>query len=80
MLASASGYPVRKTSSSISSKLVAARPRDLEDAEKLLLLYGSSLDIPRIRRIVQEFAEALEDVARVQALERLLCSTGLGPP
>jgi hypothetical protein len=61
-------------------KFVAARPRDLEDAERLLLLYGASLDISRIRRIVREFAEALEDVARVQALERLLCNTGLGPP
>lgn len=58
-------------------KLVAARPRDLEDVERLLLLYGGSLDVPRIRRIVREFAEALEDVARLEALERLLRATGL---
>jgi hypothetical protein len=59
-------------------KLVAARPRDLDDAEKLLLLYGGSLDVPRIRRVVREFAEVLEDPARLEALERLLRATGLG--
>jgi hypothetical protein len=61
-------------------KLVAARPRDLEDAERLLLLYGGSVDVPRIRRAVREFAEALEDVSRVEALERLLRATGLEQP
>jgi hypothetical protein len=61
-------------------KLVAARPRDLEDAEKLLLLYGRSLDVPRIRRVVREFAEALEDLSRIEALERLLRATGLERP
>jgi hypothetical protein len=61
-------------------KLVAARPRDLDDVEKLLLLYGGSLDIARIRRIIREFAEVLEDPARLEALERLLRATGLEHP
>jgi hypothetical protein len=51
-----------------------------EEAIRCGLLYGSSLDIPHIRRIVREFAEALEEVARVQTLDRLLCATGLGRP
>jgi hypothetical protein len=43
-------------------KLVAARPRDLEDAEK-----------------VGEFADALQDAGRVDALKQRLKSTGLEP-
>lgn len=53
-------------------KLVAARPRDLDDAEKLLLLHGDAMDLVRVRRIVTEFADALEDASKVENLERLL--------
>lgn len=58
-------------------KLAAARPRDLDDAEALLLMYGPALDVGRIRRIVREFAEALEDRTRIDELARLLRRTGL---
>ena len=73
------GVPIRlpRPEDLIIYKLVAARPRDLDDVEKLLLLYGGSLDIARIRRIIREFAEVLEDPARLEALERLLRATGL---
>jgi len=73
------GVPIRlpRPEDLIIYKLVAARPRDLDDAEKLLLLYGGSLDIARIRRVIREFAEVLEDPARLEALERLLRATGL---
>jgi len=60
-------------------KLVAARPRDLDDAETLLLLHGRTLDVPRIRRLVRAFAEALDDSTRPEALERLLRRAGLAP-
>ena len=60
-------------------KLVAARPRDLDDVERLLLLHGASLDLPRIVATVREFADVLEDPGRVDALERLLKKTGLRP-
>jgi Nucleotidyltransferase of unknown function (DUF6036) len=60
-------------------KLVAARPRDLDDVERLLLLHGPSLDVERIVATVREFADALEDTGRVDALERLLKKTGLWP-
>lgn len=58
-------------------KLVAARPRDLDDAEKLLLLHGPALDVGRIRRVVREFAEVLDDRSRPEALDRLLRQAGL---
>ena len=58
-------------------KLVASRPRDLDDAEKLLLLHGSGLDVERVRRVVRDFATILEDAERPKALERLLDLAGL---
>jgi hypothetical protein len=58
-------------------KMVASRPRDLEDVERLLLLYGSALDIARIRETVGQFAAALEDRSRLENLERLLRQAGL---
>ena len=60
-------------------KLVAARPRDLDDVERLLLVHGASLDVRRIVATVREFAEALEDPGRLDALDRLLKKTGLHP-
>lgn len=53
-------------------KLVAARPRDLEDAEKLLLLYGSQLDLARVRDIIGQFADALEDPGRLEMWDSMV--------
>ena len=60
-------------------KLVASRPKDLDDAEKLLSLHAEALDIERIRRVVGEFAEILEDLERPKILEALLRRSGLSP-
>lgn len=60
-------------------KLVAARPRDLDDVERLLLLHGASLDLRRIVATLREFADALEDRGRLEVLDRLLTKTGLRP-
>ena len=53
-------------------KLVASRPRDIEDAEKLILLYASEIDVGRIRKILREFCSVLEDEERLKTLDRLL--------
>jgi hypothetical protein len=58
-------------------KLVASRPRDLDDVAKLLALYGRRLDLDRVRRVVGEFADALEDSERPATLARLLQQAGL---
>jgi hypothetical protein len=58
-------------------KLVASRPRDLEDAEGLLVLHAASIDVARLRATVHQFAELLEDTERPRALQRLLEKTGL---
>lgn len=53
-------------------KLVASRPRDIEDAETLLLLHGKSIDLPRITEVLRQFCEALEDDERLNTLAQLL--------
>lgn len=58
-------------------KLVASRPRDIEDAEGLLVLHGASINLERVRRIVAEFAAALDDEERPRTLERLIAKGGL---
>jgi len=57
-------------------KLVAARPRDLDDAEALLIAHGAEIDVARLRRVIGEFAEALEDPGRIAVLETLLARAG----
>ena len=58
-------------------KVIASRPRDLEDAEGLLILHGAAMDLDRARHIVKQFAAALDDAERPQTLERLIRQSGL---
>jgi len=58
-------------------KLVASRPRDVDDAEGLLLLHGTGMDLARVRKIVGELSSLLDDSERPKALERLIERTGL---
>jgi predicted nucleotidyltransferase len=67
--------PVARAEDLVIYKAVAARPRDLEDLEGLLLLHGPCLDLARVRRIVGEFAAALDDPRRLEALERAIHRT-----
>ncbi len=53
-------------------KAVAWRDRDRSDIERLLLLHGPSIDLERVRRIVAEFAEALEEPQRLAELDALI--------
>ncbi len=50
------------------------------DAEKLLNLHGKVIQIARVRRIVQQFCDVLEDKARLEALDQLLRRLGLQSP
>ncbi|HEX4454751.1 MAG TPA: nucleotidyltransferase [Kofleriaceae bacterium] len=52
-------------------KAVAWRPHDQQDVERLLALYGSRIDLDRIRRYVTAFGEALE-IDRIAALDALI--------
>jgi hypothetical protein len=58
-------------------KLVAARPRDLDDAERLPALHGRKMDLARVSRVIRRFCDILEDASRVDHLHDLLARAGL---
>jgi hypothetical protein len=53
-------------------KFVAWRDRDKDDIERLLLLYAKKIDLARIRGLVREFAEVLDDPKRVEEFEAMV--------
>jgi predicted nucleotidyltransferase len=53
-------------------KTVAFRPQDQQDIERLLTLHGGKIDLDRIRRIVNEFAQAIDEPERLAAFERIV--------
>ncbi len=53
-------------------KAVAFRPQDQQDIERLLTLYRDDIDLNRVRRLVHEFAEALEEPDRLSQFEQLI--------
>ncbi|HEY7698332.1 MAG TPA: nucleotidyl transferase AbiEii/AbiGii toxin family protein, partial [Vicinamibacteria bacterium] len=58
--------PVAQAEDLIVYKMVAFRPRDIDDAEKLLNLHGGGIRIARVRRLVEQFCEVLDDRARIE--------------
>ena len=52
-------------------KLIAHRNRDLDDAERLLLLHRKSIDLARVRLVLGQFAEALDGPDRLRTLATL---------
>jgi hypothetical protein len=53
-------------------KAVAFRPQDQQDIERLLVLHRSNVDLARVRRVVGEFAAALDDTQRMDDLEKII--------
>lgn len=53
-------------------KFVAWRDRDKDDIERLLLLYAKKIDLARVRGLVREFSEVLEDPQRVEEFEAMV--------
>jgi hypothetical protein len=53
-------------------KMVAARARDLEDVEQLLAARGSEVDLDRVRSVIEEFSEVLEDSTRMTLFENII--------
>jgi hypothetical protein len=64
--------PVAAADDLIVYKTVAWRDRDRADVERLLRLHGATLDLARIRGLVAEFAEAIEEPGRIQEFEQLV--------
>lgn len=58
-------------------KVIAARPRDIDDAEKLLLLHKRRVSSKGMRATVAGFDDALETSDRSELLEQLFRKTGV---
>jgi hypothetical protein len=58
-------------------KAVAWRDRDREDIERLFLLHGPKMNLERLRSLVAQFSEALDEPERVPVFEEMLRRAGL---
>lgn len=64
--------PVAVVQDLVVYKAVAWRERDRADIERLLRSHAREIDLAYVRRIVAEFAGALDEPERVAGLERLI--------
>jgi hypothetical protein len=64
--------PVITVDDLIVAKILAGRPKDLEDVRGLLRIHGSDVDLERIRRILRLLEEALSQSDLLPALESIL--------
>jgi len=69
--------PIVSAEDLVVYKAVAWRDRDRSDLEELLALHGSAMNLERVRRLVREFAELLDDPGRVAEFEELVSRAGL---
>ena len=70
--------PVATAEDLVIYKAVAWRDRDRADIERLVVRHGRTMDLARVRRIVQELSNALDEPERVPAFEALI-DRALGP-
>jgi len=69
--------PLAQPEDLVIYKAVAWRDRDRADIERLLRIHDG-IDIARVRRRVEQFAEALDEPERVREFDRLLGRSGRG--
>ena len=53
-------------------KALAWRDRDRSDVERLIVLYGKEMNLQKVRDMMVQFAEILEEPQRVQEFDRLV--------
>ena len=70
--------PVATPEDLVIYKALAWRDQDRSDIERLLVLYGSRIDLVRVRSFVEQFAEILQEPERVPEFEALV-GRALGP-
>ncbi len=64
--------PVASAEDLINMKLLAGRPRDLEDVAAVARIHRDALDVPRIREALRLLEDALDRADLVSELERIL--------
>ncbi len=67
--------PVITPDDLIVTKVLAGRPKDLEDVRELLRQQGVSLDLDRIRRLLSALEAALDRADLLPALEAAVNTT-----
>lgn len=67
--------PIAQAEDLVIYKAVAWRERDRSDIERLLLRYGHQVDLGRVRTLVRQFADALDEPERVEQFEALVRRT-----
>lgn len=70
--------PMAQAEDLVVFKAIAARPKDIEDATALLVLYPA-IDRARVRRRVSQLAALAEDAAAIDALEAAIAATTATP-
>lgn len=70
--------PMARAEDLIVFKAIAGRPKDIQDATTLLVLY-SAIDRRRIRHRVSQLAALAEDPAPVNVLEAVIAAAGAEP-
>jgi hypothetical protein len=68
--------PKRGPEDLVIYKTIAWHPQHQQDVERLLSTYRDTIDLNRVRRIVGEFAGALDQPERLAEFERLLARLG----
>ncbi len=69
--------PVVRPEDLVIYKTVAWRPQDQQDVERLQGAYWATIDLGRVRRVVAEFAEALDQPERLAEFDRLADRLGV---
>jgi hypothetical protein len=69
--------PVASAEDMIAMKILAGRPKDLEDACSILRARGRDLDLGRVRATLGDLEQALDRRDLLPALEALRASAGL---
>lgn len=64
--------PIARAEDLVIYKAVAWRERDRTDIERLLVAHRGQIDLLRVRRVVREFAVALDEPERIADLDRLI--------
>jgi hypothetical protein len=64
--------PIARPEDLVVYKVTAWRDRDRADVERLLILHLASIDIERVRSLIVDIAEVLDDPERVAAFDVLV--------
>lgn len=61
--------PLARPEDLVVYKAVAWRPIDRKDIDELLLLHLDQIDLPRVRHVIEQLAEALDDTDRLAGFD-----------